>query len=1181
MKPKCKTPFFISYCNYNNEFICFRPDENVTDNQNQRRSERARKPVKQMYLEENDVPKSSPRTVTPKKNTIMNKLQKSNTHSLLSTAAVAENTSLADSTIYIELDPFAPPPRLSLNGVATSVQSPFASKTATPKRAAVPAAALPAFSGGILFEQLNSPGIALKTVINDWMNMYESDLDRKGTVSLLLVNMILWSCRVEDDIKPENFVTESASQILHDLQERIEPAAAQTKSDFPLLERNKKHRIFRTQFVEFWQNWASSVLPAVKDLELIEKVILPWLISMSSAAYRPIRFAATLAVLNIVQGCCKACISMQKELETGSRVMNSKKSLANKKSIEASSSRMAEIEKLMQTSIDAVFVQRYRDVDAILREKCVESVHSWINTYPEVFLDNAYLRYIGWSLSDKVSHIRLASLSAWKTICCRTDFRPALTNFVNRFKTRLFEVLSRDVEKACRESAGSVIDILFSGSFLEVDEMSFIDDLVFSGDSTISNLKQLMSQRIFNLPLDRISSSIELLNRFSSFIVPYINSESSAETNNFILRQLISNLHEHFPILSERSLTASLLKSLISHVPEENNSEDTIVKQQSEISEKISSLLAVLFAQVQSIKSRKGNCWTFEDSSELFNFLNDLIKFINDNEREIYSKDIFYIFSLFNEVEPSNWLEIAGVTVWESLLPILSELFCSIDDLESAKVATIFFKRSKSIGALKSKALECIEMGKNRLLNDLLRKIPGNMREALKIKDNTILTLVLPLSHINLITSLEIEDSSTVLTSILNMTKLIDEFVTIEEAYKTTIWSCSLRLVFHELMWKMLEYKRNPTEEDCDLIIDIKDRLIDLISPSDFVPENCDSMTLESFDRSCTEINLLSDLALLFCSSSTANPANSASWGVVILEDQISALLSFVKTVTRIVSESLPRREQESFELARAVKKSYSSIMASLGKLFSLDVLPSKALSGIFLTFGFGGEVSDAVIRVVIERFLSKISLDRSVPVISASLQESYLLSVMSSEYEHLIQSTTIQLAKIFNEHLRTTCTETSMFSLHASAIEFFKSDCPQRSEFLGKIMSSFSWNLTSKQAEDLIVLLKSLNYSDSFVKTYQRSLEKISSKGNVAQRILMKRSSMTNSSSVSSPSVAQKISKLEVISEDYNPVDEEEDEKAIDYVGEVDMITQKENYNEIEDQPGTPALLRRKVMRY
>lgn len=1141
--------------------------------------------------------KSSPRTVTPKK--VVEKENKE---------FITKSTPLVDSTVYIELDPFAPPPRLSLSGStlqSPSVAMPKTSSSTTPKKVKASTVALPAYSGGILFEQLNSPGVAIKSIVNDWMNMYESDKERKGTVSLLLVNLILWSSRVEEDIKPENFVTESASQILHDLQERIEPAS-QTKADFPLLERNKKHKTFRNQFAEFWTNWASSVLPAVKDLELIEKVILPWLISMTSAAYRPIRYSATLAVLNIVQGCCKACVSMQKELETGSRVMNTKKSIANKKSMESISARMAEIEKLMQLSIDAVFVQRYRDVDALLREKCVDSIHSWIVTYPEVFLDNAYLRYIGWSLSDKISQVRLSSLSAWKSICSRAEFRPALTNFVNRFKSRLFEVLTRDVDKNCRESAGSVIDILFSGSFLEVEEMSFVDDLIFSGDSTVSVLKELMSQRIFNLPFDRVSTSIELLNRFASFIVPFINSESSAETNNFILKQLISNLREHFPVLSERSLTASLLKTLISQNTDQDQDENM---EQSETSEKISSLLAILFAQVQSVKSRSknGTNWTVEDSADLFNFVNDLIKFINDNEREIYSKDIFYLFSLLNEVDPLKWLEIAGVPVWENLLPILTELFCSIDDMESAKVATIFFKRAKSISALKDKTLDFIELGKNRLLNELLRKIPGNMREALKIKDNTILTLVLPLSHINLLKSLDIEDSPSVLSSILNMTKLIDEFVTIEEVYKTTIWQCSLKLVFHELMWKMLEYRQSPKEEDCDMIIDIKDRLIDLLSPADLVPENLDSLiSLEAFERSCTEINLLSDLALLFSNNSNNNNVN---WSVVILEDQMMALYSFIKMITKIVSQPLPRREEESFELSRAIKKSYSSIMASMAKLFSLEVLPSKDLSNIFSTLGFGDEVSDAVVKVVIDRFIPKLSIDRTISIISESLKESYLMSVMSSEYETLIRNTTISLSKSLNEQLRRVPTnENSLFSLHSSSIDFFKFDCPQRSEFLGKVLNNFSWNLTLKQVDELVAKVKTLNYSDVFVKNYLKSIEKINQKGNLAQRLLMKRTSESTIGgthgnalgntlgnalgnalgntlgntlgSYSASPIAQKTRKLSEESENEIIEEEEEDEKAV-----VDLFTQTTQKDQIRDDENIPssppALLRRKVTRY
>ena len=532
------------------------------------------------------------------------------------------------------------------------------------------------------------------------------------------------------------------------------------------------------------------------------------------------------------------------------------------------------------------------------------------------------------------------------------------------------------------------------------------------------------------------------------------------------------------------------------------------------------------------------------------------------------------MFSLLNEVEPTKWLEIAGVPVWESLLPILTELFCSIDDMESAKVATIFFKRAKSISALKDKTLDCIELGKNRLLNELLRKIPGNMREALKIKDNTIMTLVLPLSHINLLKSLEIEDSP----SILNMTKLIDEFVTIDEVYKTTIWQCSLKLVFHELMWKMLEYRQSPREEDCEIIIDLKDRLIDLLSPADLVPGNLDSLiSLEAFERSCTEINLLSDLALLFSNSN--HNSNNASWSVVILEDQMMALFSFIKMITRIVSQPLPRREDETFELSRAIKKSYSGIMASMAKLFSLEVLPSKDLSNIFSTLGFGDEISDAVVKVVIDRFIPKLSIDRSISIISNSLQESYLMSVMSSEYESLIQNTTISLSKVLRTAISS---ENSMFSLHLSSIDFFKSDCPQRSEFLGRVLINFSWNLTLKQVEELVTKVKSLNYYDVFVKNYLKSIEKIHQKGNLAQRLLMKRMNNNNTSNSTSPT-AQKTRKLETMTEESENENEnenendEEDEKAV-----VDLFTQKDQIRDDQNIPSSPpALLRRKVTRY
>lgn len=50
-----------------------------------------------------------------------------------------------------------------------------------------------------------------------------------------------------------------------------------------------------------------------------------------------------------------------------------------------------------------VFVHRCRDVEAIIRTECIKHLGEWMEQYPSYFLDNNYLRYIGWLLNDKVN----------------------------------------------------------------------------------------------------------------------------------------------------------------------------------------------------------------------------------------------------------------------------------------------------------------------------------------------------------------------------------------------------------------------------------------------------------------------------------------------------------------------------------------------------------------------------------------------------------------------------------------------------------------------------------------------------------------------------------------------------------------------------------------------------------
>lgn len=53
-----------------------------------------------------------------------------------------------------------------------------------------------------------------------------------------------------------------------------------------------------------------------------------------------------------------------------------------------------------------LFVHRYRDIDPDIRMSCIESLGVWVLSYPSLFLQDLYLKYLGWTLNDKVSYKR-------------------------------------------------------------------------------------------------------------------------------------------------------------------------------------------------------------------------------------------------------------------------------------------------------------------------------------------------------------------------------------------------------------------------------------------------------------------------------------------------------------------------------------------------------------------------------------------------------------------------------------------------------------------------------------------------------------------------------------------------------------------------------------------------------
>ena len=87
--------------------------------------------------------------------------------------------------------------------------------------------------------------------------------------------------------------------------------------------------------------------------------------------------------------------------------------------LQASSDRMASFQKVIERShsqvtslkasvnniFQAVSAHRFRDVAPEIRGLVIEGIAQWTSSLPADFLQDQYLKYVAWALSDRVSHL--------------------------------------------------------------------------------------------------------------------------------------------------------------------------------------------------------------------------------------------------------------------------------------------------------------------------------------------------------------------------------------------------------------------------------------------------------------------------------------------------------------------------------------------------------------------------------------------------------------------------------------------------------------------------------------------------------------------------------------------------------------------------------------------------------
>eukprot|EP01116_Phalansterium_solitarium_P015843 TRINITY_DN353_c2_g1_i1.p1 TRINITY_DN353_c2_g1~~TRINITY_DN353_c2_g1_i1.p1 ORF type:complete len:1267 (+),score=423.60 TRINITY_DN353_c2_g1_i1:30-3830(+) len=345
-----------------------------------------------------------------------------------------------------------------------------------------------------LFLAVSKRAAAVTVVVDEWIKRYEAD---SQSALAELVNFIIESAGWTGRVTREQL----ASDELDTLVGRVITADYITAgaADYPLISKKPgPQRKFKANFVEFWQKLVTKLPnrvlypPAAADAAgspspspLLE-TLSAYLGSFSNLTARPFRHTATVAGLAVISGLVRiasrvrhdadvAVRQQSAERRKGAQATGSSPARAKQQERAAASARLqrqwTSLEASMLDMFKAIFVLRYRDTVPDIRQECIRALGEWLRDYTGLFLQDEYLKYVGWSLNDRVAEVRAEAVQALERLFDRRELLPHLEQFYERFRQRLL-AMSRDRDPVVQQQLVKLASALSRAQLLTEEAMA-------------------------------------------------------------------------------------------------------------------------------------------------------------------------------------------------------------------------------------------------------------------------------------------------------------------------------------------------------------------------------------------------------------------------------------------------------------------------------------------------------------------------------------------------------------------------------------------------------------------------------------------------------------------------------------------------------------------------------------
>ncbi|XP_066254838.1 cohesin subunit SA-1 [Euwallacea similis] len=354
-----------------------------------------------------------------------------------------------------------------------------------------------------LYNIIKSGKVSLTNVVDDWIESYKVN---KEAALISLMQFFINAAGCKGRITQEMQAQMEHAAIIRKMTEEFD----EESGEYPLIMAGQSWKKFRQNFCEFVQTLVKQCQYTIIYDQFLMDNVISLLTGLSDSQVRAFRHTATLGAMKLMTALVDVALTVSINLDNTQRQYEAERQKSREKRasdrLEALLGKrqeleenMDEIKNMLTYMFKSVFVHRYRDTLPEIRAIAMTEIGVWMHKFHANFLDDSYLKYIGWTLHDKVGEVRLRCLQALQPLYASEELKGKLELFTNKFKDRIVAMtLDKEYEVAV-QAVRLVISILKHHHEILTDkDCEHVYELVYSSHRAVAQAAgEFLNERLF------------------------------------------------------------------------------------------------------------------------------------------------------------------------------------------------------------------------------------------------------------------------------------------------------------------------------------------------------------------------------------------------------------------------------------------------------------------------------------------------------------------------------------------------------------------------------------------------------------------------------------------------------------------------------------------------------------